>query len=41
VPLPHLKPSSHGHYRDYYSTDSRDIIARHFARDIRHLGYEF
>lgn len=39
--LPHLKPSTHGHYRDYYSAQSRDIIAHHFARDIRHLGYDF
>lgn len=39
--LPHLKPSKHGHYRDYYSAQSRDIIARHFERDIRHLGYDF
>jgi hypothetical protein len=41
VILPHLKPSSHAHYRDYYTAQSRNIIADHFERDIRHLGYDF
>lgn len=41
VLLPHLKPSSHGHYHEYYSDESRAIVATHFARDIHHLGYTF
>lgn len=39
--LPHLKATRHAHYSTYYDAVSRDIVARHFARDIRHLGYDF
>lgn len=41
IQLPHLKPSTHGHYRDYYSAQNPDIIAQHSARDICHLGDDF
>jgi len=30
-----------GHYRDYYSDESRAIIARRFAREIEMFGYTF
>jgi hypothetical protein len=39
--LPHLKPSRHGHYRDYYDDEARGIVAERFARDIRALGYAY
>lgn len=39
--LPHLKASGRGHYRDYYDDTAREIIAEHFARDIRALDYQF
>jgi hypothetical protein len=39
--LPHLNQTPHGEYRGYYSAASRDIVARRFARDIAHFGYEF
>jgi chondroitin 4-sulfotransferase 11 len=39
--LPHANRSAHAHYRDYYTDETRDIVARRFARDIRHFGYEF
>ena len=39
--LPHLKATRHAHYSTYYDAASRDIVARHFERDIRHLGYDF
>jgi hypothetical protein len=28
-------------YRDYYSKETRDIVARYFERDINLFGYEF
>jgi hypothetical protein len=39
--LPHVNKSAHNDYREYYSAETRDIVARRFARDIRHFGYEF
>jgi hypothetical protein len=39
--LPRLNPSRHGHYRDYYTPRTRDLIAHRYARDIAHFGYEF
>ncbi|HET6604838.1 MAG TPA: sulfotransferase family 2 domain-containing protein [Xanthomonadaceae bacterium] len=41
VALPHVNQSSHGPYQDYYSPRTRDIVARHFATDIRTFGYAF
>ena len=29
------------HYRSYYTTESRDIVARYFARDIGRFNYEY
>lgn len=39
--LPHTNRSTHDDYRRYYSTETRDIVARRFARDIEHFGYSF
>ena len=39
--LPHLKPSRHGHYREYYDDASIAIIRHCFASDIENFGYEF
>jgi hypothetical protein len=39
--LPHTNRSSHHGYRDYYTSETRDIVARRFARDIEYFRYEF
>ena len=39
--LARANESAHTDYRDYYTAETRDIVARRFARDIRHFGYEF
>lgn len=39
--LPHLKKTDRGHYRDYYTPETRQIIADCFRQDIEHFGYEF
>lgn len=39
--LPHLNPSRHAHYREYYDAETREIVERHFARDIQRFGYAF
>jgi chondroitin 4-sulfotransferase 11 len=41
VALPHVNRSVHGDYRAYYSDETRDIVARRFAGDIRFFGYDF
>jgi len=39
--LAHLNRTPHGEYREYYTAETRDIVARRFARDIAHFGYAF
>jgi len=39
--LPHLNRSAHAHYRDYYTDETRAIVAARFARDIERFGYTF
>jgi hypothetical protein len=39
--LPHLNSSARTSYRDYYTSASRAVVERHFARDIERFGYEF
>lgn len=41
VSLPHVNKAEHQHYREYYTPETRDIIASHFARDIETFGYTF
>lgn len=43
-PLQHLAQSNtgtHAPYRDYFDTETRDLLARRFARDIELFGYSF
>ena len=39
--LPHANRSSHQGYRDYYTSETREIVARRFARDIEYFRYAF
>lgn len=39
--IPTVNPSSHGHYSQYYTPETADIVRRRYARDIEAFGYEF
>jgi hypothetical protein len=39
--LPHANISEHRDYRTYYTPKTRELVARHFQRDIELFGYDF
>jgi hypothetical protein len=39
--LPRLNTSSRGAYRDYYTAETKSLVARHFSRDIERFDYSF
>jgi hypothetical protein len=39
--LPQANTSSHQDYRTYYTPALRDLVAKHFRRDIELFGYDF
>lgn len=39
--LPHLNRTDRTHYRDYYTDETREQVARRFARTIEAFGYSF
>lgn len=41
VTLPHVNPSAHGDYRDYYTAVTRGWVEHAFRRDIELFGYSF
>jgi hypothetical protein len=39
--LPHRNRSSHRDYREYYTDQTRSLVAEHFQEDIERFGYGF
>lgn len=39
--LPHANRSKRGTYQTYYDSQTAEIVARRFQRDLTHLGYTF
>ena len=39
--LPHRNASVHGQYRQYYTEETREMVAVRYRRDIELFGYEF
>jgi chondroitin 4-sulfotransferase 11 len=41
VKLPHINKSTHSDYRNYYTDETREIVAQRFAKDCEFFGYQF
>jgi hypothetical protein len=39
--IPHLKKSNRSHYRDYYDSEAREMVAHIYKKDIEYFGYTF
>ena len=41
LPVTNVSPGKTGSYRDHYTPETRDLVARWYAPEIRHFGYTF
>jgi hypothetical protein len=39
--LPHVNASKHGHYSEYYDTETAELVGQVFTDDIKLWGYEY
>jgi len=40
-PLPHVNKSQHGHYSEYYTEETKNLVAERYSRDIQFFRYQF
>lgn len=40
-PLPHVNKSHHRHYSEYYTEETKNLVAKRYSRDVQVFGYQF